>query len=165
MTPYDLANGAAVVCAIVASACVPARSRPMTLALAAVFAVNWLDYVLSYSARPPVAILWDYGIYLRSNDVWAMLDASVAVVALLCWVNARAWWGAAIYSLALAQVILHGLYWDIQTLPRDIYYPALDKLFLAQVAVFILAGGGGLVDRIGRVLDCVRDACCAPRAA
>ncbi len=154
MTSYDLANGAAAAGAIVCAFGLPEHQRRGGVGLAVLLGASWLHFVLSYSSRPPVALLWNLGIYVASNDVWALLDGLLAFFAALCWAHdRRAWWAAAIYALALTQVVMHGLYWDLRLLPKPAYYGGLDKLFLAQVAVFILTAGGGIVAGIGRIFD------------
>lgn len=153
MSSFDQVNGAAVLLALVSAIGMPGDQRRAAGALAALFALNWWHFIQSYSPRPLAAALWDIGLPLASNDLWALLDAVTAMVALVIAAMKRAWWGAAIFILSTSQVFCHGLYWDVGLLPRGIYYPALDKLFLAQVAVFIFAGGGGIVSRARRFLD------------
>ncbi len=149
MTLYDLANGCALGLAVVCAFHLPPRERAAGLALVGVFAVNWLHFVCSYLPTPPVALLWRYGLMVESQHVWELLDALTAMAGIWAWVATRAWWGPAIYALHLTMLVCHALYWDFGVLSAGAYFGGLDKLFLAAVAVFILAGGKGVGDRIG----------------
>lgn len=158
MTSFDHANGVAALAAVAFAFATPAYQRKGAVILAMIFALNWWHYVQSYAERPLVAPLWDRGVPLASNDLWSLFDALTAMAALVLAAVKRAWWAAVIFVLATTQVAFHALYWDLRWIAKPTYYPALDKLFLAQVAVFIFAGGGGIVAWIARRLDRVRHA-------
>lgn len=85
---------------------------------------------------------------VRSDDIWALLDAFTAVGAVFCAVLTSATWPWLIYIISLVQIICHALYWDMAYLPEAVYYNSLDWLFWGQIAVFLLAGGRSVKDRI-----------------
>lgn len=148
MTTYDLANGAAVLVAIGCAVCMPGGQRGPTLGLVTLFALNWLFYVTSWLPNPPASLFWSHGLMVRSDDIWALMDALTAVGAVTCAVMTCAIWPWLIYVLSLVQIVCHVLFWDMAYLPEAVYYNSLDWLFWGQIAVFLLAGGRSVKDRL-----------------
>lgn len=152
MTAFGYANGAVAIAAVLFAFGIAGRHG---VVLALLFFIDWLHFTLSYFPVPPVALLYRAtGIELESSVIWSLGDAFVAIGGLVCFVHDRkAWWALAVYALSLTQVILHGLYWDIEWIAKTAYYPMLNLMFWSKAAVFIVAGGGGIASRIGRLLD------------
>lgn len=151
MGAFDIANGAAVFTAVLCAVCMPRGQRGPATGLVALFALNWLHYVLSWSDMPPVSVLWGMGLMVRSDDVWCLLDALTAVGAVICAVMTCTLWPWLIYVIALVQIICHVLFWDMAQTTETLYYNSLDWLFWGQIAVFLLAGGKGVKDRVTRI--------------
>lgn len=153
---YDAANGIAVLLAFACAAHV--RARQAAVVLWAVFALNWLHYVSSYSDHSLAALLWSHHVMVTNDALWKVADALTGVAALVVAATRDRSLGLSIYALSIAQLLLHGSFWEGGLIGQAVYYPALDTLFWAQVAAFILVGGGGIVARVGRFLDWCRDA-------
>lgn len=152
MSASDYANGAVAIAAVLFAFGIVGRHGAV---LALLFFTDWLNFVLSYLPAPPVALLYRAtGIAIESSVIWSLGDAFIAIGGLVCFVHdRRAWWALAVYALSLTQVILHGLYWDVELIAKTTYYPTLNLMFWSKAAVFIVAGGGGIASRIGRLLD------------
>lgn len=148
MTTYDIANGVAVLLAVNSASSLPKGQRGPALGLVSLFAANWLLYVTSWLPNPPASFFWSHGLMVRSDDIWALMDALTAVGAVACAVMTAAIWPWLIYVLSLVQIVCHVLYWDMAYLPEAVYYSSLDWLFWGQIAVFLLAGGRSVKDRL-----------------
>lgn len=150
-------NGFLCAAAVFAAAHVPVGRRAAIILAAALFA-NWLLYVLAWTPFKPAAL---FDGLLSSKDLWAIMDGLCGMLAVA--IAHRYWWGWAMWSAAVMQEFAHGAYLfglvefggrgflDLST-----YSGALNTIFLAQVALFLLIGGRGIGDRIHHNLDRLR---------
>lgn len=84
-------------------------------------------------------------------DIWAMTDLCLA--ALVLYLARTQWWGLAIWAVILIQMGFHVAH-QFAGLGFSPYSVALDALFLGQLAVFFMLGGGSCVSL---VLDWISD--------
>lgn len=141
-----LINGALCAVAWWAAAYVhPGRGEARTLA--ALLALNFLFCALAWTPYAPKLALAAVGIHLSSKDIWMLADAVYGSVAItiMFW----RWWGWALWLLAFAQVGLH-LARQSALITPDFYSDRLDNVLHAQLAVFFVIGGHGVV---GSLLD------------
>lgn len=111
--------------------CAPRGQRLAAFVVAVALNANWWICAWTYSASPPQAALG-----ISAVDLWCLLDLSVGVSALVAGV--RHWWGWALWFLAVGQECFHMGHFLLE---NQTYTFWLDKLLLAQVAVFVLIGG------------------------
>jgi len=100
---------------------------------------GWLLFVSSWTRFAPAHVFT----WLSYSDIWAMTDLAVAAV--IGVVARDRWWGKALWSLIFAQVCLHVAH-QYLGLNFASYSMFLDALFLGQLAVFYMLGGGAIVD-------------------
>lgn len=113
------------------AACAPRGQRFGALTVAASLNANWWICAWSYSSSSPQAALG-----ITAIDLWCLLDLAVGVTALVAGV--RHWWGWALWFIAIGQECFHMGHFLLE---NQMYTFWLDKLLLAQVAVFFLIGG------------------------
>ncbi len=145
-----LAYALLALAALIAGLCAREKAARVLVCL---FAANWLFCVASYSEHPPVELLWQTGVMLRSEDAWAILDVVCASAAFGLAAHRR--WGTALWALYTFQCCYHvidGLGW----IGSDTYSDALDAVFVLQAGVFLLKGAEGVRDRTDHLLDWLR---------
>lgn len=156
-----LLNGALCAVAYWAAAYVhPGRDEARTLAL--LLAINFLFCALAWTPYAPKHLLAPLGIVISSKDTWMLADAlfGSAAVALMFW----RWWGWALWSLAFVQVGLH-VARQRNLIEPDLYSGGLDIVLHAQLAVFFVIGGRGLVGCLSDFAARLRGVWSIPEAA
>jgi hypothetical protein len=112
----------------------PRGQRLRAMLVAATLNLNWWLCAWTYSTYPPQTALG-----LSATDLWCIFDMSLGVIAVASGV--RHWWGWALWFIAIAQECFHvGRFLFVD----ETYTFWLDKLLLAQVAVFFFIGGRGV---------------------
>jgi len=125
----------------------PVGQRLAAFVLAAGIALNWCFVEWTYSASSPQAWLRAQGIPTSAVDLWTIADLSVGVLAIFT--GRLRWWGWVVYMLCMTQVFAHSFRGQLSD---ENYTFWLDKMLLAQVAVFFLLGGKGVSDRMCSLL-------------
>lgn len=139
----------------------PKRDRRDAVAISLLLFASWVSFVLSWTDYAPSLAIERVGLSMADVDVWALVDALAAsCIIALAWDR---WWGWSLWGLLIAQLVGHSLY-QFGSVAFAPYSAALDALFLAQVAVFILLGGGGLGDLVSRVRSAARRHSFSPQA-
>lgn len=133
--------------AVVFAAHAPVGQRLAAFVLAAGIVLNWCFVEWTYSASSPQAWLRAQGIPTSAVDLWTVADLYVGVLALVT--GRLRWWGWAVYMLCMTQIGAHSYR---SQLSDENYTFWLDKMLLAQVAVFFLLGGKGVSDRMCSLL-------------
>lgn len=147
-------NGLLMLVAVFFATYVDKDRRGEAVAAALVLLAVWVLYVLSWTplslARGASAVL---DVKVSSQDLWPVVDALAAMgIVLACF---RRWWGWALWATLAAQVLIH--YGNQQwSFDFGTYSHVLDGLFLAQIAIFILIGGRGVVDLLHRGIGRLR---------
>lgn len=138
----------------------PRYDRIGSVVASAMLLANWLICAATYAVYSPQSVARDIGIPMTGIDVWACADATLGGVVLT--LSRARWWGWVLWAIAMAQLALHGFNMHMSD---AVYLGALDKLLLAQVAIFIFLGSNGVVqrisgwrDRISRIRRLVRHA-------
>lgn len=145
--------------AVVFAVHAPVGQRLAAFVLAAGIVLDWCFVEWTYSASSPQAWLRAQGIPTSAVDLWTIADLSVGVLAIFT--GRLRWWGWSIYMLCMAQVFTH----SFRTQLSDENYTFwLDKMLLAQVAVFFLLGGKGVSDRLCSLLGLYRLERTSPQA-
>lgn len=165
--PFALLNGGLCVGAIVFASHVPTE-RKAAVALACLMFLGWAFYVSAWTAASPAKALSAAGVPINSKDLWSIMDALFGLAAVgLAWMT---WWGRALWMTALTSTALH-LSYRFGGADFDAYSHALDKVLLAQIALFIFIGGRGVSDRIvswttsgGGLRTLVRSSCHSSRS-
>lgn len=121
----------------------------------ALFNLTWTDYA-------PDLLLAEMGIRSNYVDIWSITDM-VAGAAILFFGMTR-WWALAVYALLLTQVFFHCVY-RFYEIDFAAYSMILDGLFLGQVAVIFLIGGGKCGDYLLDLFNNARDVFRSPQAA
>lgn len=145
--------------AVVFAVHAPVGQRLAAFALAAGIALNWCFVEWTYSASSPQAWLRAQGIPTSSVDLWTIADLCVGVLAIFT--GRLRWWGWAVYMLCMTQVFAHSFRAQMSD---ENYTFWLDKMLLAQVAVFFLLGGKGVSDRLCSLLGLYRLERTSPQA-
>lgn len=133
------------VVALVVAAHAPEDQRNGAFLAALLLLANWLLCGWTYQANAPQIWLRSKGLPVAAVDIWVCADVAMGGLSLLL-AKVR-WWGWILWSIAVAQVSFH--YFN-EALTDAAYLFWLDKLLLAQIACFILIGGNGVVQRVGR---------------
>lgn len=121
----------------------PKGDRLAASILASGLLANWLFGAWTYANLSPQAAFRDWGVPVRATDLWALADLALGALAVR--VGWHRWWGWAVFFLCMAQLCMH----PARPLIGDTLYTFwLDKILLAQVAVFILIGGRGVANRL-----------------
>lgn len=138
----------------------PRYDRIGAVMASAMLLANWLICAATYAVYSPQSVARDIGIPMTGIDVWACADATLGGVVLT--LSRARWWGWVLWAIAMAQLALHGFNMHMSD---AVYLGALDKLLIAQVAIFIFLGSNGVVqrisswrDRISRIRRVVRHA-------
>jgi len=121
----------------------PKGDRLAASILASGLLANWLLVEWTYSTLSPQAAIRAWGLSVTATDLWAIADLALGVLAVRTgW---HRWWGWAVFLLCMAQLCFH----PARPLLGDALYTFwLDKILLAQVAVFILIGGRRVANRL-----------------
>lgn len=128
----------------------PRYDRIGAVVASAMLLANWLICAATYAVYSPQSVARDIGIPMTGIDVWACADATLGGVVLT--LSRARWWGWVLWAIAMAQLALHGF----NTHMIDaVYLGALDKLLIAQVAIFIFLGSNGVVQRISGWRDSI----------
>jgi len=145
----------AVYALLCATAVVFAAGFPRGQQTAALFAscaltANWVFCGWTYEPVCPQTLLKAAtGVFIPSYIWWEPADFAVALVSFL--LGRRHWWGWAMLWLGMCQLVAHQAHeWGVSDAP---YLWWLDKLLLAQVAVFLLGGWKGVRDAVSSAVD------------
>ena len=131
------------VTAVVFAVHAPKGDRLAATTLACGLLGNWLFVAWTYAGASPQAWLRAQGLPFHAPDLWAIADLCLGVLAVR--VGLHRWWGWAVFSLCMLHLCMH----PARPLLGDALYTFwLDKVLLAQIAVFILIGGRGIADRL-----------------
>jgi len=150
--------GALVAVAIICAAHVPNKEpRGAALIAASILAMNWVVFVLAYSAEwlgtdiAPASLINDIvGSHSVSHEAtWAYADAFAAMSIVL--IAFRHWWAYALWALYILQIAQH-FSQSIGNGDFGLYSYGLDLIFVAMVAVFILIGGKGTLNHVSRII-------------
>lgn len=147
MSLFDYANGAIVVLCVVSAAFFPERDRSAALLSACLFAALWVMFEATYYM--PLTMLWNVGVMLWPEDLWAMFDGIAGLLILA--IGFRTWWGWTLWATYIIQEIMHMMYRQLGIWDYPLYGNALDKVFLIQAAVFLLGGSGGVAEYVGGI--------------
>lgn len=129
--------------AVVFAVHAPRGERLAASILAGGLLANWLFVAWTYAALSPQAAIRGWGLPIHATDLWAMADLALGALAVR--VGWHRWWGWAVFSLSMGHLCMH----PARPLLGDALYTFwLDKILLAQVAVFILIGGRGIANRL-----------------
>jgi hypothetical protein len=121
----------------------PKGERLAASILAAGLLANWLFVAWTYATSSPQAAIRSWGLPIHATDLWAIADLALGALAVR--VGWHRWWGWAVFSLSMGHLCMH----PARSLIGDTLYTFwLDKILLAQVAVFILIGGRGIANRL-----------------
>lgn len=148
-------SGAAVylglcVAAVLVAACAPVPARRRAVAAALVLLANWLFCEWTYAANAPQNLLyWRTGLYVEAFRWWAAADLVTALLGFL--LGRDHWWGVALLLIGMFQMVPHHAR-EIEAISKPLYLFTLDKLLLAQIALFFMIGGRGVGDGIVRFL-------------
>ena len=126
----------------------PRYDRIGAVVASAMLLANWLICAATYAVYSPQSVARDIGIPMTGIGVWACADATLGGIVMT--LSRARWWGWALWAIAMAQVTLHGFNMHMSD---AVYLGALDKLLIAQVAIFIFLGSNGVVQRIGSWRD------------
>lgn len=131
------------VLAIVFAAHAPKGDRTNAALLALCLTFNWLFIQWTYAAMSPQAVIRAAGLPIGTVDLWAIADLALG------WASVRIgwnrWWGWTMFALCIAHLCMHPAR---PLIGDEIYTFWLDKILLAQVAVFILIGGRKVANRL-----------------
>lgn len=146
--PVNVIYGILALLMIAAAFGAPSEDRRRAVAVSVLLFANWVCFVLAWTDYKPKLVFAAVGMPLTNIDMWALLDALAASCIIA--VAYDRWWGLALWGMLVAQLAGHSLYQGglVAYAP---YSAALDALFLAQVAVFLLLGGGGIVNLVARI--------------
>lgn len=141
-------NGALCVAAIGVAAAVK-RGRVEALVLSGLLLANFLFCNLAYTPYAPKYGLAALGIAVTSKELWMLADTLLAASCAL--VAFRRWWGWALWAAGAVQIITH-LAYSFDLFSPDAYSDILQVVLLAQLAVFFMIGGPGVVDLLHSAL-------------
>ncbi|GAA0730014.1 hypothetical protein [Sphingomonas japonica] len=133
----------------------PEGQRGRSFVSAGLLCAGWWLFIASWSDTPPASLFWAIGLPVEPVDIWAVTDALCAAIILA--LAYQYWWGKALWALLVCQLALHVIH-QHGGLGFAPYSAALDVLFLAQLAVLFLLGGGGVVAAVSDRNRHVRDA-------
>lgn len=141
-------NGALCVAAIGFAAAVK-RGRTEALVLAGLLLANFIFCNLAYTPYAPKLGLAAIGIKATSKELWMLADTLLAASCVL--VAFKRWWGWALWAAGAVQILIHLLY-SFELFSPDAYSDLLQAVLLAQLAVFFMIGGPGVVDLLHSTL-------------
>jgi hypothetical protein len=128
---------------VVFAAHAPKGERLAASILAGGLLANWLFVAWTYAPMSPQAAIRSWGLPIHATDLWAVADLALGALAVR--VGWHRWWGWAVFSLCMAHLCMHPAR---PLIGDELYTFWLDKILLAQVAVFILIGGRGIANRL-----------------
>lgn len=149
MNPALALNACLLAVAFCAAACVRDEGERFAamVCTAGLFPI-WAIYTCAFiPAYNPAHLFPDS---VRSGHIWTTLDLFGGLLAVI--VARRFWWSRLLWATFLFETIVHSLRWKHHVIAGAGYYRLLDGAFYAQLALFILLGGGGLARRIS---DCL----------
>lgn len=138
--------GVACVLAMWVASCAR-EERDCILFTAGALAVNWLLFASFWIYAPlsPAFLLYDVGIQVKHEDMWAITDlASLVAVGWRC---RNVWWSPILWSVYLVTLTMHVIAWANDLMYLD-YDEVLDAALIIQLAVIFMLGGGGCADRL-----------------
>lgn len=141
MLSYGILCGLAVLSALL----VRKQQRGAFMASLAILS-GWVLFVASWTEYSPASL----APWLSYTERWALTDLTIATVILL--LAAPRWWSLTLAAIIWVQIVLHNLH-EYAGLEFAPYSAALDFLFLGQLAVFFMLGGGKIVDLMSSGLD------------
>lgn len=144
---FALLNGGMCAVAIVFAAHAPDH-RSAAVTLAALMTLGWAFYVSAWTDASPAMALAALGLPVTNKDMWSVMDALFGFAAIA--LAFMTWWGWALWATALTATAMH-LSYRYGAGDFDAYSHVLDKILLAQMAIFYVIGGRGVADRIARV--------------
>lgn len=119
--------------------------------------LGWILFVASWTEYAPAHYL-----PLDHTDIWAITDLLIAGV-ILAVAQAR-WWAITLWGLLFTQIVFHVCY-QFFGLGFSTYSTVLDALFLGQLSVFFMLGGGRIVDFVSDSYDHGWHVPCPPEPA
>lgn len=131
---------------VAVSTCVRVDRGPVLIA-ALVIAANWLSFAMPWIYAPVSFpfVLADYGIHVRTEDTWAIVDLlSLVAVGLVC---RRLWWAPILWSAYLVTLAMHAVAWANNLQYLD-YRRVLDAALILQLATLFVIGGGDAANRL-----------------
>lgn len=140
--PLFLTNGALCAAAFGFAAFVRV-GRAEAVVLAGLLGCNFVFCALAYTPYAPKYALQAAGIPLTSKDLWMLADALYGAAAIIIGFWRR--WAWALWGMAVVQVSIHAAYLAGLFGP-DTYSDRLQNVLHAQLAVFFIIGGPGVVD-------------------
>lgn len=157
---WDDVLAAAALCAVAlyCASRVQAADRRAALGSVLIVIANWAVCLLSwsmpligYDLSPASAFnnIVNVSGLLQHQDIWAISDAIAAM--LILYIAYPRWWGFALWGLYTFQLIQHIIN-HIGLSVFSTYAFGMDLIFAAIIFVFILIGGKGMVDHVGRIV-------------
>ncbi len=129
--------------AVAFAAHAPAGDRLRAVLLALGLVLNWLFVAWTYAPVSPQSLIRSAGLPIATVDLWAIADLALGAWAVR--VGWRHWWGWTVFAFCICHLCMH----PMRPLLGDALYTFwLDKILLAQVAVFILIGGRKVANRL-----------------
>jgi hypothetical protein len=153
VNPVLALNAGLLAIAVCAASYFPKDERGGAVMCAAILFPIWAVYTLSFSRQFNIPLAVSPYADISSSDVWAFMDLVGGIVALLVW---RFWWAKALWATFLVETILHVVRWGWGAIDRQAYYHSLDSIFYAQIALFLVGGGRGVVEYITAGIDSCR---------
>lgn len=146
----------ACVGAVAFAAGFPAGERRAGLVMAIALLANWLFVGWTYEPTSPHLLARAYGFPSQARDFWAVSDALFGgLVYAMGWSEQDQkpyWWSTALWYFAIMQLGLH-VARQFCGMESAVYLWGLDKLLLAEVAIFICVGANGVSDWLSAGFD------------
>lgn len=144
--PFSITYGLLAAWALLAALASGKNDRGPAFLSGLTILAGWLLYVAAWTPYAPAIWLpW-----FSHTDIWAMTDLAIAAVIL--GVARDRWWAMALWGLLFTQILSHVCY-QFFGLDFATYSTMLDALFLGQLSVFFMLGGGRIVDFVSDSYD------------
>lgn len=148
MTPYLVINIVVMAAGLISAAFYSSEARKAAIA----FFIGWLFYVSAWlpdGYNPRDIIYIGTGEKIASPQLWSMMDCVVALY--IAYVGFPKWWSLVLWLSFTVQINFHILrlvdVFDFQT-----YSSILDKIFIIQIAVFLVLGWPNVRSRIAHII-------------
>ncbi len=139
------------------------RERQAAIQVSAVLSAVWLGYAMPWIYEPAsiAGALYRAGFHaIQHEHTWPALDA-IGCMATLS-IAQRYWWGWAVWAAFIGMLCCHVAYnvlnWIGAPLEFENYTGGLDAAYIAQLAVLLFIGEGGVRNRVSRGLSRLRHA-------
>lgn len=143
-----LPNAGLLLIAAFFAAHAPSHERGQAFVCFGIVAIDWLNYVLSWTPFALHFALKAMGVWILSENIWPIADAVAAAAVICCAYEYR--WAWALWGCLTVQVCLH-IGHQLSEGPFDPFTRLLDLFFWGQIACFVMIGGRGVRNR---VVDC-----------